>query len=93
MKTLILWTVLAQGADLTTTVVGLNRGCREAVLPFHSPAGVAAWKSGVTVAFVWTYRRQKDRHPKLTRAAAIAVLASGATAAALNLHTIQNCGG
>ena len=92
MKTLLFWTILAQGADLTTTVVGLNRGCEERILPFHSPAGVAAWKTGVNVAFVWTYRKEKTRHPRLTRAVALAVLGSGATATALNLHTIPHCG-
>lgn len=90
MKVLLFSFLLAQGADIGTTAVALNRGCVEQyMMPSHPYVGLAV-KGGaaVTVTFIIG---KKAKPTKTAKAVLIAGIASGVTGAVLNSRTIPQC--
>jgi len=96
MKVLMLALVLAQGADLGTTLYGLHQGCSELnpLLMAYSPSmpAMVALKSGSVVivgALAWGAKRQG-----LTRQATVILwtgIGVGLAAAAWNVHQWPYC--
>ena len=93
MHILPLLMILAQGADVTTTALALNRGCHEAVLPSQSPLRIGLVKGGMTVGFVWTVGRLNGVSKPASRIVAGTVIALGATAAIWNARQLSHCKG
>ena len=83
MDGLVLW--FGQLADLTSTLVALERGAVEAnpILP-DSAAGIVAVKLGSTLAIDLLLHRLAKRHPRLSRALHYVVGALGLIPAILN---------
>ena len=93
MKELILALVLAQAADLTTTAVGLSRGCTEwnPLLRHHRPSTVFAVKTSGTVGLVVMLPLFHKRHPKMTKTVAWVGIVSGLAAASWNVAILPKC--
>lgn len=92
MKGLLIWLWLAQGADIGTTAIALDRGCVEAnpVMSRLGPVGIASTKMGVSVAFTWHFGR-KPNPTKADKWAVGLAAAAGTVGASLNARTIPNC--
>jgi hypothetical protein len=92
MKGLLIWLWLAQGADLGTTAIALNRGCVEAnpILGRMSPTAMASTKMAVTVTVTWHFGR-KVTPTKGEKLAVAAFAAAGTVGASLNANTIPKC--
>jgi hypothetical protein len=87
MKGLLLWLWLAQGADITTTAIGLNRGCVERTYWSSNPYLIGAAKGGSTVFFSFTLPNMKPR--KLAKGIAIGFAAGTTVAAIHNARVIR----
>lgn len=93
-KGLLLAFWIAQGADMATTVAGLNRGCVE-LNPFYQSRSVPAMvgiKAGATVlvtGFAWG--AHKRGQSKLAKVMLWGGIISGAGAASWNLTQIHKC--
>ena len=76
--------LLAQTADTTTTLVGLQRGYGEAnpLIPQH-PAGVLLIKAGSITGTIVIYRQFKKQHPKAAKIT-LGILAGVVGAAAVH---------
>lgn len=92
MKILIVWAMLGQGGDITTTVVGLHRGCREItpVLREAPYVGVAA-KTALLFTFPFAVRRLEKKHPKWAKGLTIAAGLSGTLTTTWNLTQLPRC--
>jgi hypothetical protein len=95
IKALLLAFAIAQGSDLATTVVGLNRGCEE-LNPLYgrnpSYTKLTARKlTGVAIIGSIAWGAHKSGHNGVAKTVLWAGIASGGAAAAWNLHTIKGC--
>ncbi len=92
MKGLLIWLWLAQGADIGTTAVAMNRGCVEAnpVLRGWSPTTIASTKMAVTVSITWHFGR-KPEPSKGDKVFVGAFAAAGTVAAVMNARTLPRC--
>jgi hypothetical protein len=94
MKELLLALWIAQGADMATTVVGINRGCVE-MNPLYKSRSVPAMiaiKGGATFTIGWAAGRERKKGN--TRRSNIIVwtaIVAGAGAAVWNVHVIPQC--
>ena len=87
---LLLWFTLAQGADIGTTAVALNRGCVERVLlPSHPTLGLTL-KGGAAVTVTVALGRARVQ-TKAAKAVLIAGAVSGTVGAVLNTRTLPRC--
>jgi hypothetical protein len=91
-KSIIFYAMLAQGSDISSTAVGLNRGCAELTHPMKSTVGIALMKGGASVSFAFMYKGAKEEHPKIAKGLAWALIGSGAAATVWNLTQIPRCG-
>ena len=93
MKALLLTFILSQGADMTTTVMGLHRGCVEANPIYHkrSLAEMVAIKSASTMTISFVAWGTRKKHPKTAKAILIGGIGAGAGATIWNLHVIGGC--
>ena len=80
----------AQSFDVTTTVVGLNRGCRELLFPSQNAYVIIGAKS-TAVALTITLGRQSTfkTATKIAKIGAVAGVVSGVAGGAWNLR--QKC--
>lgn len=91
MKGLLLWLWLAQGADMGTTAVALQRGCVEANPAMRmSPVAMASVKTGVTVTITWHFGR-KPEPSKGDKLFVGAFAAAGTVGAVMNARTLPRC--
>lgn len=92
MKELLIWLWLAQGADIATTAIAIERGCTEAnpVLRGMSPQAAASTKMAVTVTVTWHFGR-KPQPTKADKWFVGAFAAAGTVGASLNARTIPHC--
>ena len=95
MKTLILVFALAQGADVTTTAVGLHRGCIE-TNPLYGQRPDIGWivasKSLSTLlvsGIAW--KAHKTRHSRVARILMWTGIGVGGGAATWNMHQLPAC--
>lgn len=90
VKKLILWALLAQAGDISSTLAGLHRGCQEAVWPYsRAPyVGVAAKGAG---AVYLGFTLPLKGHPRASRVIATVSGLSGSLATAWNLHEMRSC--
>lgn len=88
MKALLLWMWLSQAADLSTTAVGLHRGCVEQTYWTGELKTIAPAKLGATMVFTLAAHDKTSKGWKWTVAG---LAASGTVAAVLNTHTIPGC--
>jgi hypothetical protein len=94
VKALLLAFWVAQGADIGTTVVGLNRGCVEMNPLYRSrsvPAMVGIKTASTIVITGFTWGAHKRGHKKLARTMLLAGIGVGAGAALWNVHVIPRC--
>ena len=93
MKELLLWMILAQGADASTTIIGLQRGCVEGVPVWrNAPYAGLAVKGGSTVVLSFTLPRLKQEgHPKLAKWIAGSLAGAGTLATIHNLRQLPRC--
>lgn len=91
MKPFLLWLLLAQGADIATTIPLLRSGCREQnpVFGSHVAAGLAL-KGGATVGISITLPLVHRTHPTLAKSAASIAAISGTIGAALNARQLTH---
>ena len=94
MKTLLLTFLLSQGADLTTTVIGLHRGCQE-LNPLYgrtaSISRIVVAKSASTFlisSIAWGIRK---KHPKQAKLLLITGIAASALPAVWNMTQLPKC--
>jgi hypothetical protein len=95
LKALLLTFALAQGADLTTTMVGLKRGCEE-LNPLYgrnpSYTKLTARKmTGMAVIGTIAWGAHKSGHNGVSKTVLWAGIASGGAAAAWNMTRIAKC--
>lgn len=93
LHSMLLWLILAQSADISTTAMGLHKGCVEQVYPIHSPDGVVAVKGGSVLVFSLIYPKLKKSHPKLAKGLALVMIGSGTVGAVHNAMVLPRCGG
>ena len=91
MKVLLVWAVLAQGGDITTSTVGLQQGCREIGLFSKYPYTGIALKAGATALLPIVIPRLSRRRPKLAKWLIVGVAASGTLATGWNAYQIPRC--
>ena len=92
MKALLLWAILAQGADLATTGIGLHRGCQEAMWPWrHAPKVGMMVKGGGTIYVGIALPLLHRRRPALSKGLALGLALSGTGAALSNLTQLPRC--
>ena len=91
MKELLLWMLLAQGADAVTTGIGVHRGCVEVGIVgqhINYPTFMVV-KGGAMVGMTFTFGRKKDS--KLSKIAVGSFAAAGTFGALWNVRQIPRC--
>lgn len=91
----ILTFALAQGFDTTTTVIGLQRGCRELVYSTQNPAIIAGIKAVGVTTFSFTFpiaHKQRGWRDKLWKGIWAAGVTSGIAGGVWNMTQINKCG-
>ena len=94
MKTLLLTFALAQAADLGTTLVNLDNGCRE-LNPIYRGTTPELVTKKVVISFgiggysAWLHKKDKKRLAKIIIWTGIG---AGFGAAAWNTHIMPQCG-
>ena len=93
MKELLLWMIIAQGADTSTTIIGLRRGCVEGIPLWRSaPYAGLVVKGSSTVMLSFTLPRlKKEGHPTLARWIAGSFAVAGTAATIHNLRQLPRC--
>ena len=93
MKELFIALWLAQGADVATTVYGLNHGCREInpLLAGRSTSTLIAVKTGTTMAISVIAWKHRSHHPKTTKMILWTGIIAGVGAATWNMTQIPHC--
>lgn len=89
MKGLLIWLWLAQSADISTTVVGLNRGCVERTYWSQNPAVIGGGKVGGTIVLTWGGAKNPNSRGLKWMVGSLA--ASATAAAIINGRTIPKC--
>jgi hypothetical protein len=91
MNWLIPLAIAAQLGDLSTTALGLHRGCQEVTYPVKNEAGILAMKGSALGFTLVIYPKLHREHPKFTKWVFVSLIASGVAATAINLHTLPAC--
>ena len=94
--TYILLLALAQSFDISTTWIGLNRGCVEQVWPTQNPRVIAGVKTAGVVSFgivfPWTQRQPSKLLRWTWRGVWVSGVASGVAGGAWNMVQLSKCG-
>lgn len=95
MKALLLTFLLSQGADLTTTVVGMNRGCVEANPLYGRTASVQqvvmTKSAGTFVVATIAWGAHKEGYTKQAKGILLVGIAASAIPAVINVRRIPRC--
>ncbi len=83
--------IAAQSLDISTTVIGLSKGCHEQTFYLQNAAQIASAKGGMTVALSFSLPILAHKNPKSAKTAAWVMIASGLGGGALNLRTMPTC--
>ena len=89
MKWLIIGLIAAQAFDVTTTLVALDRGCREVVWPTQNPWVLAGAKAGAVMGLV--ILAPKIKWKGLVVSIAVAGTASGIYGGVHNMRELPKC--
>lgn len=86
--------IVATAFDVGTTTVKLRQGCIEAnpilqATHINTPLRISIYEGGFTVGAVWSLHKTHKKHPKLSKAVALVIAGSHASAGVWNLK--QEC--
>lgn len=91
MHALLIAMLAAQSLDISTTLIGLHKGCSEQTFYLKNSAGIAAMKGSTAIALSFTLPILSKQHPKLSKGFAIGEIGSGLLGGTLNLRTLPKC--
>lgn len=85
--------IAAQSFAMTTTAVGIARGCHEATyMGLRNPWVIDGMKGGATIGLTVALPRiHRGGHPTAAKAIAWAVIASGITSGLIDSRALPHC--